>query len=379
MEGALAVVAPWLITQATFGTAWFGLATAGLVLAAMLGTLLTPVLEKRMGLRRMVLQTANAVVASLAGAALCWANDLSAAAYAFVLLAIAADSSCDVGFTSRMPLIAKLSGERLEQFSGSNWLWGIGGAASGSVIAGWTLSANYVAALVGGMVLLSLVTAIGLAVLMPRRSRKSSASANKSPNPLAVFSRSFWTPRGVKLATVLVVLVIFVGPVDNLLIPGHLAAKNWSASTFGDMLAAIGLGLAAGLLLAQKSSSTINAVSKRRRLVSLGLIGFACQLGMVLWLPQPLVLLVGLFLCAILWAPLLPMIEAAMMTAAPPAQRTLMLSALSTLLSIADMVGTMGMGAIVSVTSSTSVLIVCIAIAGLTAVVSWIWPSRQFI
>jgi predicted MFS family arabinose efflux permease len=377
MEGALAVVAPWLITKATLGTVWFGLTAAGLVLAAMLGTLLSPVLEHWMGNRRMVLLTASSVAASLAAAAFCWANSFAAAAYAFVLFAMAADSACDIGFASRMPLLAKFSGERLEQFSGANWLWGICGMALGSVVAGWALSANYVVEAVAGVALLSLITATGLAFLLPRESRKLKIHPKNPHSLLTIFNQNFWTPRAIKLAILLIVVVIFAGPVDNLLLPGHLAANNWPPNTFGDMLAAIGLGVAAGLFLTQRSDSTVLAIPNRRRLVVIGLIGFACQLGMMLWLPHPWILLSGLFLCAVLFAPLLPMMEASMLTAAPPAQRTLMLSALSTLLSIADVVGTIGMGAIISVTSSTIALAGCVAIAGIAAIVYGVWPNSS--
>jgi MFS family permease len=251
MEGALAVAAPWMIANATLGTPWLGLASAGVVLAAMLGTLIAPALENWLGNRRMVVSTAFVVMVSLGFAALCWALKFVAPAYAFVLLAIAADAASDLGFASRIPLLAKLSAQRLAQFSSANWLWGIGGAAVGSVMAGWALSAQHVQYLAWSLVLLSLVVAVGLALLLPR---ESSVRAKTQPVLRLILSRQLWSSDALKLAVVLVAVVFFVGPIDNFLLPGHLAARAWPASTFGDMLAATGLGLAAGLWLAQSHS-----------------------------------------------------------------------------------------------------------------------------
>ncbi len=373
MEGALAVLVPWLVAKATLGTPWLGLASAGVVLAAMLGTLAAPALENWLGNRRMVVSTAFVVAVSLGLAALCWALKFVAPAYAFVLLAMAADAASDLGFATRMPLLAKLSAQRLEQFSSANWLWGIGGAAVGSVVAGWALSAQHVLDLAWGLVLLSLVVAIGLALLLPRESR---LRAKTQPVMQQILSRQLWSSGALKLAMVLVTLVFFVGPIDNLLLPGHLAARAWPASAFGDMLAATGLGLAAGLWLAQSRSFATHSASKRRWLVVLGLLGFAGQLAFVLWLPQPWLLLVGMFVCAAMFAPLLPMLETAMLTVALPAQRTLMLAALSTLVGAADVAGTVSMGALINYSGSTTALVVCLAAAGLAAAVCCVWPGR---
>jgi predicted MFS family arabinose efflux permease len=171
--------------------------------------------------------------------------------------------------------------------------------------------------------------------------------------------------------------VFFAGPIDNLLLPGHLSAKNAPASTFGDMFAVLGLGLAAGLWFAQSSTASTLDGAKRRGLVVLGLAGFAGQLALILWLPQQWLLLGGLFLCATCFAPLLPMLEAAMLTAAPPAQRTLMLAALSTLLSLADALGTISLGGLISATSSSTALAICLAVAVTVVLVCCLWPKDK--
>jgi predicted MFS family arabinose efflux permease len=373
LEGVLATLTPWLIAQKTLGTVWLGLASAGLVLASMLGTLAAPLLERWMGNRRMTVLTAFAVPVALYLAMLFWIDDMSLAAYGFVLLAMAADAASDLGFASRMPLLARLSAQRLEQFSSANWLWAIGGAAIGSIVAGWAMSAKYNLELICAIILLSLITAIGLALLLPRESR---IPAHRQPSLAAVFSRRFWTPQAARLALILAAAVLIAGPIDNLLLPGHLTAKQWSADAFGDMLAVTGLGLAVGLWRSQSTLSSQVSV-KRGQPMLLGLLGLAGQLGLMLWLPQPWLVLVGLFFCAIIFAPLLPILEAAMLTAAPPAQRTLMLAALSTLLGLADMLGTVLMGALISLSSSTAALAMCFVISLVAALLCYVYYSRS--
>jgi MFS family permease len=372
MEGALAVLVPWLVAKATLSTPWLGLASAGVVLAAMLGTLTAPKLESWLGNRRMVVSTAFVVAVSLGSAAVCWALNLAAPAYAFILLAMAADAASDLGFASRMPVLARLSAQRLAQFSAANWMWSIGGAAAGSVVAGWALSADHLLGLASGLVWLSLMVVVGLALLLPRASRRR---VKTQPVIQQILSRQLWSSAALKLAAVLVAVVFFVGPIDNLLLPSHLAARAWPANAFGDMLAATGLGLAAGLWLAQSDSFTNRTASKRRWVIELGLFGFIGQLILMLWLPQPWLLLGCLFLCAAMFAPLLPMLETAMLTVALPAQRTLMLAELSTLVGAADVVGTVSMGALISYSSSTTALSVCLA-AAIAVVVCCVWPSH---
>jgi predicted MFS family arabinose efflux permease len=97
----------------------------------------------------------------------------------------------------------------------------------------------------------------------------------------------------------------------------------------------------------------------------------------MLWLPPHWLLLLGLFICATVFAPLLPVLEAAMLTAAHPAQRTLMLSALSTLVGLADVLGTVSMGALMSWSSSTAALGLCLGVACLAALACGVWPGRS--
>lgn len=376
MEGALAVALPWLVAKATLGTAWLGVASMGLVLASMLGTLLAPALERGLRNRRMTVVTAFAVVAALVAAALCWGWSQRLLAYGFVLLAVAADAACDLGFSSRMPLLARLSAQRLEQFSGTNWLWGIVGAAAGSVLAGWAIADDRVAELAWGMVFLSLLVAIGLVLLLPRESR---ARMSTSPMLRALFDPQFWTAGAMKVAAVLTLVVFFAGPIDNLLLPAHLAARGLPASLFGDMLATAGVGLAAGLWWMQRpgtAAAANDAASRQRVLVALGLLGLTGQLALMLWLPQPLLLLPGLFITACLFAPVLPILEAAMLTAARPAQRTLMLAALSSLAGVADALGTLSFGGLVQQRGSTVALGVCLGATCVAAAVYCLWPRR---
>jgi MFS family permease len=381
VEGALAVLLPWMVAQALLASAWLGAASAGLVAAAMVGTLAAPTLERLLGQRRMTVVTGFVSVVALGAAAMCWVSGLPAAAYGFVLLAIAADAACDLGFISRMPLLARLSAQKLEAFSAANWLWGIGGAAAGSVLAGWAVAADRVVALASGSVLLSLLALVALAVMLPRESRRRAA---QPPMLRALLHRRFWTPAAVKVAIVLVALMFFSGPLDNLLLPAHLTSRGLPASTFGDMLAALGLGLAVGLWWMQSGGSARGADlhpasrrdNTRRHKIVMGLLGLAGQLALMLWLPPPWLLLSGLFICATMFAPLLPMLEAAMLTAAHPAQRTLMLSALSKLVGMADVLGTVSMGALMNWSSSTVALGLCLGVACAAALVCGVWPGR---
>jgi hypothetical protein len=92
-----------------------GLASAGLVAAAMVGTLAAPALERLIGNRHMAVLTSFAVVVALGGAALCWTNNLPAIAYGCVLIALSADAASDLGFASRMPVLARLSALRISR------------------------------------------------------------------------------------------------------------------------------------------------------------------------------------------------------------------------------------------------------------------------
>ncbi len=368
IEGALAATVPLLIARATLGTAWLGLASAGLVLAPMLGTLAAPALERRLGNRWMTLITSVLAAASLCVAAVSWLSSQIAIAYGFVLLASAADSACDLGFTSRLPLFARLARERLDRFSGSNWVWAIAGVAIGSLGAGSLIAAERLSMLFTSLVTLSLIVCVGLAVLLPRNSRMKHAS---SPRLRAVFQRHFWRPQALKLAAILFAVVFFAGPIDNLLIPAHLASHGRAANTFGEILATAGLGVATSLAFfidAAKRSTRSTAV--------IGLCGFALQLVVILILPSRWVLLSCVFVSAICFAPLLPMMQSAMLKAASAAQRTLMLAALATLVSLADMLGTLTFGAVVSAGGSALAISICLALVCLAAILTGLAAPR---
>ncbi len=384
VEGALAVAVPWIVAEALLGSVWLGAASAGLVLAAMLGTLAAPAFERMLGNRRMTVITGFAVAITLGAAALSWVWQSPVHAYCFALIGIAVDAACDLGFASRVPLLARLSAQKLEQFSATNWLWGIGGAAAGSVLTGSAIASNHIVELAWALASLSLIVAIALAVILPRESHRHTTA--QPPILPALFGRQFWTPAAVKLALVLGVFVFFSGPLDNLLLPAHLASRGLPASTFGDMMAALGLGLVAGLWWMQSAGSptatgtTPAATSTQvvRTKVLVGLFGLIGQLGLMLWLPTQWALLAGLFVCAACFAPLLPMLEAAMLTAGRPAQRTLMLAALSTMIGIADMLGTISMGALMSWSSSSMALGICLGAACLAILVYSAWPKRSY-
>lgn len=381
VEGALAVALPWTLAQALLGSAWLGAASAGLVLAAATGTLVAPVLERALGNRRMTVLAAFVVAVALGAAAWSWVWPQPLLAYGFVLLAIAADAACDLGFSARMPLLARLAAQRLELFSGANWLWGIGGAAIGSLVAGWAVAAKHIAELVFGLVLLSLLVAIALAVVLPREPRRRVAL---QPVFQLLRDRRLWTPAVVKMSAVLTVLFFFIGPFDSLLVPAHLASSNLPSSLFGNMLAALGLGLAAGLGWMQWSVSarvpdvdpaSASAPTGHKRVVA-GLLGLAGQMALMLWLPPQWLLLTGLFTCAFLFAPMLPILEAKMLTAAPSGQRTLVLAAMSTLVGVADGLGALSMGALISWSSTAMTLVVCLGAVCLAAAAFSVWPRR---
>lgn len=357
VEGALAVLLPWLIVQATLDTPWLGVASALVVLAALLGALGAPTLARSLGPRRMVITTGFAVVLSLGAACVFWMMGVPAIAYGFALVALAADSACDVGFSARLPLLARLSRQPLVKFSAANWLWGISGAALGSVLAGWAISTQAFGALVFGLVLLSFAVAISLSLLSPRDARLD----KRSPAIFGgVFSAGFWTTRAVIVTLALVGFVFFVGPLDNLLVPAHLAARELPASTFGNLVAAAGLGLAIGLVATQ---STRFQATHRGLTILLALIGIAAQLGLLLWLPSNWLLIAGVLVSSALFAPLLPMLEAALLTATSASHRMLLLAMVSTFVSMADMMGTLTFGVIVGLSNSTVALSICCAVA----------------
>jgi MFS family permease len=366
VEGALAVLLPWTVTSTLLASPWLGAASAGLVAAPIIGTMAAPSLDMRIGHRAMTVISAVVVVAALAAAVVCWIWTYTLLAYSLVLLAIAADAISDLGFASRVPLLARLSARNLESFSASNWLCSIGGAAAGSLMAGWAVAADFLVELVFVLVMLSLIVAIGLGLLLPRQRQRRKTHA---PIRSTLLQSQFWTPSAKKVAVIVALLVFVGGPLDNLLLPAHLASRGLPASTFGEMIAATGLGLALGLWKVQSSAQANDAQrhnwerrgTTQHHWITLGLLGIAGQLALMLWLPPQWSLLLGLFLCATLFAPLLPILEAAILRAALPAQRTLMLAALSTVIGLADFFGTVIIGALTSSSGSSIALFVCLA------------------
>jgi predicted MFS family arabinose efflux permease len=362
LEGALAVVLPWLVVQAAQGTVWLGPASAGLVAAGLLGTLLAPGLEGRLGNRRMTLATAYAATAALFAAGGLWAAGHLLAAYSMALLSLAADAACDVGFTSRLPLIARLARQRLERLSAGNWLWAIPGAALGSLMAGAALEARWAngpLAMSALLAVIALLAAVALTVLMPGKF-KCLSERQRRPSPLReALSRGFWTRPALRLAAALGILMFFGGPLDNLLLPAHLNAGGWSAASFGHVLAVSGLGLALGLAMAQ--SAWLEA--RRDAVIVVGLLSLAGQLMVLAVLPSQVLVLACAFVGAVLFAPLLPWLEAAMLRAALPAQRTLMVSVLSMVAALADLLGSVVMGSVVSAWGSTWAIGLCAAVA----------------
>jgi MFS family permease len=368
VEGALAVALPWLVAKQTQGTAWLGIASAGLMGAALLGALVAPSLEQRAGPRRMTVLAAFAAAGLLVLALWCWAAGQPTLAYLFALTAVAADAACDVGFTARLPVLARLARQRLDRFSAGNWLWAIGGAAVGSVAAGWALDAQRHAALMAVLAATTLAVAVALVCVLPREAK----SRRARPAMRSLADRGLWRRPLVQLTGAMAALVVFAGPVDNLLLPVHLSSHGWPAEAFGETVAALGLGVACGLALMQGGGTP----QQRPLLIGAGLLGLALQLVVVLWLPPRWSMLAGVFVGAALFAPLLPMAEAAALKAAPPAQRTLFVAAWSTLLGVCDVIGTVGFGALVTKTDSTTALGVCVA-AALTAVAAYAAYARR--
>lgn len=359
-EGALAVLLPWLVVQAALGTPWLGAASALVVLAAMAGTLAAPILSRQLGTRGMTVWTGVATVAGLVAASALWMMDAPGPAYGFALVAIAADSACDVGFSSRMPLIARLSRQSLVQFSGANWLWGVPGAAAGSVFAGWAMSTQSFGALLLALILASLLVAITLAVLLPRDARHRGRIL---PGLCSAFSASLWKPQAVAIAIIIMATGFFFGPLDNLLIPAHLLAHQLHADTFGNLMAAAGVGLAIGLAATQWVSPS----AYRRPAIAIGLAGGAAQIGLVLWLPPGWILIAGMLVTSALVAPLLPMLEAAFLRAASAVQRTLFIALVATLTHGADISGSLSFAWVVNRSGSDAALAICLAAAGLAA------------
>lgn len=358
VEGTLAVLLSWMIARATLHSSWLGVASAALVLAPLLGMLAAPVLSGKHGARRVTVAAAAVVVVCLGVAGASWAMGEAVIAFGWALGALAVDAVCDLAFTVRLPLLARLCRQSLMRLSSGNWLWGLPGAALGSVLAGWAVNEGKLGALMVALVLACALVAVGLAVFLPRESRRR-------PQPDAefgrVFSAGFWTRRAFAVTVGLVGFIFFVGPMDNLLVPAHLAAREQPASLFGYLTAAAGIGVAIGLVATQSKK----VLAHERSLLMVGLVAIAGQVGLLLWLPAGWMLVAGVLVTAALFAPLLPLVETALLKAASESNRALLLATVTTLMSVSDILGTLCLGAVVGLMGSeTALLTVLVGIGG---------------
>jgi predicted MFS family arabinose efflux permease len=165
----------------------------------------------------------------------------------------------------------------------------------------------------------------------------------------------------VLLLVLIAGMSFFYGPVDNLLAPAHLASNNREASTFGAIMAAGAVGLAAGLFLTQSMRTDRHG----RALLLVGLAGIVGQLALLWWLPSDLTLVVVSFVTAALFAPLLPLLESSALKAVASTHRTLLLAAAATAASLADLAGTAVFGTLASAAGTGSALGVAAVLAGL--------------
>jgi MFS family permease len=374
VEGALAVVLPWLVAQASLGTTWLGLLSALLVAAALVGTLSAPLATKHWGSRRVVLAGALVSAAGLGVAAALWFLGVVAPAFGVALLAIAADCMADVAFSARTPVMARLEKAPLMQFTSANWLWSVCGVALGSGLAGitmgdGTLKSPSIAWLAAGMAALSLLVAMALAVLMPRDARISHGMRGV---PVTHSRRVLWNQRTVLLLVLIAGMSFLYGPLDNLLAPAHLASNDREASTFGAIMAAGAVGLAAGLFLTQ----TVRADRYGMVLLSVGFAGIVAQLALLWWLPSDLALVVVSFVTAAAVAPLLPLLETSALKAVASTHRTMLLAAAATAASLADLAGTAVFGALAGAAGTSSALGVAAVLAGLGFPVALLMAKR---
>jgi MFS family permease len=359
-EGMLAVWLPWSITQATLHTPWLGPVSAALIAAAIAGTLGAPWLHRHLGPRRMTILTALTATLCLtaAAAAALWLAGSPGLACVFALAAVATDGAADVGFSVLTPLLARLSRRPLAKFAAANWIWTIFGAALGGVFAGWGLQSQAITWLLFALITSSGIVVVGFACLVPRsRQRGGLPSAGWK----AVFSGQLWKPGTVAVCLAIFALGFVFGPLDNLLVPAHLASQGRSAATFGNLIAAGGLGLAAGLAILQFTRTPTG----RRWLfvVTVALIGVALYIGFIWWLPGDALLLSGVFLATVMLAPLLPMLDAAVLTSTGTEHRALLIAFVGTLSSASDMLGTATFGLVVSRVGSGVALSFCFMLA----------------
>lgn len=363
VEGALAVVLPWVVARASLGTAWLGLLSALLVAAALVGTLAAPLATRQWGSRRVVLAGALVAAVGLGVAATLWFLGFVASGFGVTLIAIAADGMADVAFSARTPVMARLAKAPLMQFTSANWLWSVCGLAAGSALAGFTmgdgtLDGPLITLLAAGTAVLSLLVATALAVLMPRDAR---IHPGMRGGPVAHSRRVLWNQRTVWLIVLIAGMSFLYGPVDNLLAPAHLASNNREASTFGAIMAAGAIGLAVGLVMTQ----TVRTDRHGRALLSIGLAGIVAQLALLWWLPSDLALVVISFVTAAAFAPLLPLLESSALNAVASTHRTLLLALTATAASLGDLAGTAVLGTLASAAGTGSALGVATVLAAL--------------
>lgn len=362
VEGALAVILPWLVARASLGTSWLGLVSALLASAALVGTLAAPLATKRWGSRRVVVAGALMSAAGLPFAAALWFVGFFASAFGVALIAIAADGMADVAFSARTPAMARLAKVPLMRFTTANWVWSVCGVAIGSALAGitmgdGTLNTLSIAWLAAGTAVLSLLVATALAVLMPRDARSQCGMRG------AVVThprRVLWNQRSVSVIALIAGISFLYGPVDNLLAPAQLASNDREASAFGAIMTAGAFGLAAGLVVAQ----TVRTNHPGRTLLPIGLAGIVAQLALLWWLPSDLTLVVVSFVTAAAVAPLLPLLESSALKSVASTHRTVLLVAVVTAAGMADMAGSAVFGTLASATGTGSALAVATVLAG---------------
>jgi MFS family permease len=374
VEGVLAVVLPWLVARASLGTTWLGLLSASLVAAALVGTLVAPLATRRWGSRRVVLGGALVSSAGLGAAATLWFAGFLVPAFGVVLIAIAADGMADVAFSARTPVMARLERTALLQFTSANWLWSVCGVALGSGLAGimmgdGALTSPAMAWLAFGLALLSLLVTAGLAALMPRDARISRGTRGV---PVTPSRRVPWSQRTVLLLALIAGMSFLYGPVDNLLAPAHLAGNGREASTFGTIIAAGAVGLAAGLFLTQ----TLRADRHGTALLAVGLTGVVAQLALLWWLPGDLTLVIVSFVTAAAVAPLLPLLESSALKAVASTHRTWVLATAATAASVADLAGTAVFGTLASMAGTGTALGVAVVLAVLGLLVALLMAKR---
>jgi hypothetical protein len=375
-EGAFAVALPWMLVQAAQGAWWLGWASALIVAAGIAGNLAAPAAARRLGLRRMTVAGALISLLCVLTAGGLWLAGHHLPAFAAAVCALVADGVSDVGFSARTPALARLCGQPLLRFSGDNWLWGIAGYALGSLAAGWATEAQGTAALLLAVGASSLSVAAGLGWMLPRDGRAAAALEGRPARALSQLLK----PALAVAVSMMVWLSFVFGPLDNLLLPAHLAAHGRSADLFGMMIAAGCVGLAAGLVVTHAEGS--HGVRGRTVLLVAGSAGVLLQAALVWQLPSAWMLVLGVALSSALIAPLLPLLESALLATAHAGSRTSVVAAAGVLVSGADMAGTAAFGWVLEHHGSDAALAVCtlltlpLMLLAICSPRAWLLPRR---